>query len=198
MQLSKKKKIIIVIGVLLAIFVALNFNYLLANARLFFRGQKSILLTGDTVNQVEQKMAANQLIIPSLGISAPLIYVSEKSEAVYQKALEGGAVHFPGTANPGEAGNAYFFGHSSDYFWSKGKYKTVFATLPSVKIGESIFISDAAGAKYEYKVIESKKVAANDTSVLAQDLTRQILTLQTSYPVGTALARWVVIAKLRK
>lgn len=198
MQLSKKKKIIIVVGILLAIFVALNFNYFIANLKLFFRGQKSILLTGDTVNQVEQKMAANQLIIPSLGISAPLIYVSEKSEAVYQKALEGGVVHFPGTANPGEFGNAYFFGHSSDYFWSKGKYKTVFATLPSVKIGASIFISDATGAKYEYKVIESKKVAANDTSVLAQDLTRQILTLQTSYPVGTALARWVVIAKLRK
>src|SRR3989344_5629961 len=135
--------------------------------------------------------------IPSLNISVPMVYVYAATEKEFQAGLIDGVVHYPGTALPGEFGNCYIFGHSSDYIWSQGKYKTIFAPLPKTTIGTEIVISDNQGVKFVYTVIDSKKVSAKDLSVLKQDYTKKILTLQTSYPVGTALARWVVVAEMK-
>ncbi len=137
--------------------------------------------------------------VPSLGIRAPIMYISQTGEDAFQAALKNGVVHYPGTAMPGAFGNCYIFGHSSDYAWSNGKFKTVFALLPKIKIGAEIMISDQAGIQYTYVVTESKVVGNNETQYLGQGngKTKQ-LTLQTSYPVGTALKRFLAIAELRQ
>lgn len=142
--------------------------------------------------------APNHLSIPVLGIEAPIIYIDEKSEAVYQAALKTGVVHYPGTALPGEPGNVYIFGHSSDYLWSDGNYKTIFAKLPQIEQGKDIVVTDAAGRFFHYSVIETKVVGPRDMSVLSQgDGSRSLLTIQTSYPLGTALQRYIVVAELK-
>lgn len=143
------------------------------------------------------KISPFMLSIDSLNIRVPIVYVYAATEKEFQAGLIDGVVHYPGTALPGQAGNCYIFGHSSDYIWSKGKYKTIFAPLPKTTIGTEIVISDNQGVKFVYTVIDSKKVSAKDLSVLKQDYTKKILTLQTSYPVGTALARWVVVAEMK-
>jgi len=137
------------------------------------------------------------LKIGSLGIQTPIIYGIAKTEAAYQEALRNGVVHFPDTALPGELGNVYIFGHSSDYVWSPGDYKTIFARLPQIETGAEIEITNAAGKLFVYTVIETKIVGPRDLSVLDQfENKRHLLTLQTSYPLGTALQRYIVVAEL--
>lgn len=197
--LSLKKKIAILVAVCLAVFLILDFSYVWANVKFMFRGNKNTNQSGVATTEQSQKiMEPNLLIIDSLGIQAPVIYISEKTEKAYQAALINGVVHFPGTANPGQSGNVYIFGHSSDFFWSKGHYKSIFAVLPRIQKGAPIVLSDGIGEKFVYTVTDSHEVASNDLSVLDQGGNKKkLLTLQTSYPVGTALARWVVVAELK-
>jgi LPXTG-site transpeptidase (sortase) family protein len=139
---------------------------------------------------------ANRIIITSLGIDAPIIYTDSTTEAGFQEALRQGVVHYPGTALPGQPGNSYLFGHSSDLPWSKGQYKTVFAKLPDIKNGDEIKVSNQRGEAFVYRVFETRIIDPKDTSVLAQDKSRRILSVQTSYPVGTAQKRFLAIAEL--
>lgn len=195
--MSKKRKIVIVSITLVAIFVVLNYGYFLENIKYLVSNNQT--LVSNTAKNEEVVGTPNLLEINSLNIKAPIVYTNEKTEKAYQAALVNGVVHFPGTALVGDFGNVYIFGHSSDYLWSPGKYKSVFALLPKISIGEEVLITNQVGQIFKYKVIESKKVSANDLTVLGQQgYKRKLLTLQTSYPVGTALARWVVIAELEK
>lgn len=140
----------------------------------------------------------NMLYVDSLNISVPVVNAKKVGEKYFQAALIDGVAHYPGTALPGQLGNDYIFGHSSDYAWSKGHYKKIFSTLPKIQKGASIRITNSQGTEFVYTVFDSRKVSAKDLSVLSQKgFKKRLLTLQTSYPVGTALARWVVVAELK-
>lgn len=143
------------------------------------------------------KVEPNMLWIDSLGIKAPIVEVTARNEKAYQEALKHGIGHFPGTAAAGQWGNMYLFGHSSDFSWSSGEYKTVFALLPKIQVGDTIVVSGADGTPYEYRVTETAVVSPKDLSVLDQyGNQKRMLTVQTSYPLGTALRRFVAKAEL--
>lgn len=184
----------------IVVFVAMNFGFFSARASLLLRGPAPVAEVPTAADQPAgeaPRMAPDRLVIPSLGIDAPLVYGTAKSEVAFQLALRDGVVHYPGTARPGEPGNAYYFGHSSDYAWAKGDYKTVFATLTSIEVGARVIVSDADGKAHDYVVTGSRVISPKDMSVLDQgDGTEARLTLQTSYPLGTALKRFIVEAKL--
>ncbi len=137
----------------------------------------------------------NMVYIESMNIKVPLQFAKSANEKSYQEALLTGVAHHPNTVLPGQVGNVFIFGHSSDYKWSKGKYKTIFATLPKIQQGAEIIVTNSQGAGYKYTVTDSLEVEATDISWLAQNTSGQkLLTLQTSYPVGTAKRRWIVRA----
>lgn len=138
------------------------------------------------------------LWIPSIGVEAPIIYVERREETAYQEALGRGVGHFPGTAVPGETGNVYIFGHSSDFAWSDGDYKTVFALLTELRPGDIVKASDHEGTMHSYAVTGTAVVDPGDLSVISPDGSdeKRMLTLQTSFPLGTALKRFVVTAEL--
>lgn len=139
----------------------------------------------------------NMLWIPAIGVETPIIYVETANEAAYQEALAHGVGHYPGTPEPGQPGNAYVFGHSSDFSWSKGSYKTVFALLPELEVGDIITASDRSGGVWNFRITETRIVEPDDLSVLDQhDNEKRMLTVQTSYPIGTALQRYVVVSEL--
>ncbi len=187
------KKILLFLGIFAFLFVVVNWQYFWQNLRYSF-----VKNPGTTALSASSTAEPDMLIIDSLGIKAPIIYVSEKGEPVYQEALKNGVVHFPGTAEVGQLGNVYIFGHSSDYFWSQGKYKTVFALLPRIKKGAEIWVSDAKGVQFKYIVTDSFVASANDVKFLDQQgNTKKLLTLQTSWPIGTALKRWIVRAEIK-
>lgn len=187
--------IFIVIGAA-AVFGLLNYQYFWAQVN-FFVSPPPVQSPTALPPTVNEKGEPNQLSIPSLGIKAPIVYAQEANEKVFQAALTNGVAHYPGTAAIGQAGNAYIFGHSSDFVFSKGHYKTVFALLPKIKIGDEVMVSDHAGQIYTYRIFETTVVAPTDIHYLSQDTGgKAILTVQTSYPVGTALKRFLARAEL--
>lgn len=197
---SKILKIILgVLGIVLLGFVLLNFDY--------FSQQIQYHVNRTFVTEVQREirrdeknivLEANELYIPTLEIRAPIIFIDGVGEEVFQPALEKGIVQYPGTAPVGVVGNTYIFGHSSDFILSKGDYKTVFALLPNIEIGAVIQVTNERGELFEYIVYEKFVAEKTATYLLDQDTKgKKILTLQTSYPIGTALQRYIVKAELK-
>ncbi len=147
----------------------------------------------------------NRIEIPSLSINAPIVEPDlglKAIEAQDWKALEQqihdtltkGVVHYPGTAEPGQTGNAVLTGHSSNVFWELSDYNTVFALLPKIKVGDEIWITYHQD-RIHFRVTETKEVTPKDVSVLAQG-TGKTLTLVTCTPVGTDYRRLIVTAEV--
>lgn len=182
------KKIILSILLLVVITVGLNYEY--------FWKQLNYYFAGTSLKDESAPLSADMLVISSLGIKAPIVYIDQADEKHFQQGLKSGVVHYPGTASPGQVGNVFIFGHSSDYFWSSGGYKAVFALLPKIKIGEEIWVTDNQANTFVYKTIKSVMANPDDTSFLDQNTSgKKLLTIQTSYPLGTALRRWIVVAQ---
>ncbi|MEK7183084.1 MAG: sortase [Patescibacteria group bacterium] len=198
--MTQKQGYLLAAGLFVGALMIMGFPYF--QARFLSTGTLPLAEGADSVadesGTVVETAEPNTLKIASLAIETPVIYVEDKTESVYQEALRDGVVHYPGTALPGEHGNVYIFGHSSDYVWSPGEYKTVFARLPTIELGAVIEITDAEGKLFHYIVTETKVVGPRDLTVLDQlNYAKQILTLQTSYPLGTALQRYIVVAELK-
>ncbi len=141
---------------------------------------------------------ANTISIPKIGVTAPIIYVNTKTEAAYQDAMSRGVGHYPGSANPGEIGNVFIFGHSAGPLWrGKNPYLKIFSLIPKLEKGDSVFVSDSRGRVFEYRVFDGFPVKPNDVYVTSQETNgRRLLTLQTSWPLGTSLGRYVIRAEL--
>lgn len=190
---QKIKKIWLALALALGVLLVLNLGFFWQNLKYtFFKPTHPARFA-----EVKSSYDPDMLRIESLGIKTPIIYVEGKSEAVYQKALQKGVVHFPGTALPGQYGNVYIFGHSSDFAWSPGEYKTIFALLPRIQKGDKVVLTDGRGNPFTYLVTDSFVARARDIELLDQgEYKKRRLTLQTSYPIGTALMRWIVIAEM--
>lgn len=144
----------------------------------------------------------NRLIIPKLDKNVPIIESDpekllnadwETLENTFQGDLQSGVLHYPGTAEPGEAGNIFITGHSSYYLWDSGNYKDVFARLTQLEVGDDIIVYYDQ-QKYHYRVREKKEVKKDDVSVLSQT-DEHLLTLMTCTPLGTNLRRLIVVAE---
>lgn len=144
----------------------------------------------------------NRLIIPKLDKNVPIIESDPEKllnadwatlEDTFQDDLQNGVLHYPGTADPGEAGNVFITGHSSYYLWDSGRYKDVFARLAKLEVGDDIILYYDQ-QKYHYRVRETKEVKKDDVSVLSQT-DEHLLTLMTCVPLGTNLRRLIVVAE---
>lgn len=136
----------------------------------------------------------NSLIIPKIEVKAPIIWQVVPDEKLMLKELQKGVVHYNGTGLPDEPrGNVFISGHSSYYWWDKGSYKTIFANLDKMEIGDEIALAYQEKV-YIYKVFEKIVVKPNQVEVLnATD--KPILSLMTCIPVGTNLKRLIIKAQ---
>jgi len=151
------------------------------------------LQTSSSVDVSPAALHQSWLEIPSLGISAPLQFNVGADQM--EEALPHGAAAQSGSPEPGQPGNLFIVGHSSDYPWKHDQYATLFARNPRLKVGDTIDIYNAAGEKFTYKVSATKVVGASDFSV--EDQTSDpTLTLLTCYPIGTTFSRFIVQAHL--
>lgn len=142
-------------------------------------------------------MKDNSIYIPKIKVQAPVIWdVTAGSDVNTDmlRALEKGVARYPQTALPDQIGNVFLTGHSSNYWWEKGSYKTVFALLDRLVVGDMIYVK-YNGVLYTYKVTSQKVVKPTETSVLnpTKDPT---LSLMTCTPTGTSLLRRIVTASL--
>lgn len=105
--------------------------------------------------------------------------------------------HFPGTAIPGEVGNAFITGHSLlPQFADPNDYNAIFTKLPDLEVGDIVTV-ELQNNVYSYIVQYKKIVDPKDLSVL-KPITNgsKNLTLMTCVPPGTSLKRMVVITSL--
>ena len=192
------KRLLILVGVLFLAWIIINWPYFSKQIGYWFHTRSTETFTNQPSNEAE-KGEPNLLRIPSLDINAPIQYVDKVNEEIFQEALQNGIVHYPGTAEIGQLGNPFLFGHSSDFAGAEGNYKTVFALLPKIENGAEILVSNKDGVVYRYQVFDQFVAKKTDLFVLDQrDYKEKLLTLQTSYPVGTALKRYIVVARLKE
>jgi len=74
----------------------------------------------------------NLLELPQFGIKAPIWTVTSPDEKLIYQKLRQGVVLYPGSAAPGQ-GYTVILGHSSQYPWQPGRYKSVFSLLSQLK-----------------------------------------------------------------
>jgi len=186
------KKIVLILGVIALGAIALNWGYWFDHIRYLVGANSFSLPISDSAEYAEP----DTIYIEKLGLSAPIIYVEERTEDAYQEAMTRGVGHYPGTAIVGDLGNAYLFGHSSRAPWTNSDYNTIFSLIPKLEIGDEIKATDHEGRIYTYKVVRKFVVDPDYTGVLDQyDNEKRIMTLQTSWPLGMTLRRYVVIAE---
>ncbi len=141
----------------------------------------------------QNNLPNNRLIISKLNLNAPINWDVPNQNQTVMDSLESGVAQIQGTAKPGEAGNIFIVGHSSNYIWAKGNYKQVFALLPNLSVGDQIIIT-YQNQEYDYTVNKIETVSPNDISVM--DIGNQPeLSLMTCTPIGTNLNRLIIIAK---
>ncbi len=186
---------LIVVGVIVVGTVALNFGYWMDQVRYLGGGESFTLpLTADA-----EYAEPNTIYIDTLGLTAPIIHVTETNEKAYQEAMTHGVGHFPGTAEIGAYGNAYIFGHSSRAPWNNSDYNTIFSLIPRLEIGDTIRATDREGRVHTYTVTRKFVVDPENVGVLDQHaFKKRILTLQTSWPLGMTLRRYVVQAEIQE
>lgn len=108
-------------------------------------------------------------------------------EGVDRGSLRSGAGHMPGTALPGQPGNAVISGHRTTY-------GAPFFHLDRVAPGDVITVATTSGV-HAYQVVETRLVAPDETWVTGQ-WEGAWLTLTTCNPVFSARERLVVVSRL--
>jgi sortase A len=110
--------------------------------------------------------------------------------------LKKNAIHYPGTALPGEYGNTVIFGHSAlPQFFRPKDPLTIFNPLTKITVGDTVNIR-FDGIKYSYSVKKISEVEPDRIEVLSQDFSTHELTLITCVPLGTYWHRLVIKAEL--
>jgi LPXTG-site transpeptidase (sortase) family protein len=145
----------------------------------------------------------NRIIIPKLGKNIPLVDVDHSSNVkygdmqnIFMEELKKWVVRYPGTARPGEFGNAFIFWHSSNYPWVVSEYNDVFALIDTLKKGDDIIVYYDQ-KKYTYRISDRAIVDPGDTKVLsARDPKKKEISLMTCWPVGTTLERYIIFGEL--
>lgn len=108
---------------------------------------------------------------PAIGLSVPVY------EGTSEASLSAGTGHLSGTGYPWIPGsNTYIAGHRIGYPGTASDY--VFWDLPSLAVGDEIYLTDANGKTYTYAVSEILEVPVTDLSVTAP-VGRDVVSLQT-------------------
>ena len=104
------------------------------------------------------------------------------TDSPIQRKLQDGVVHIAFTPMPGETGNSYIVGHSSNYSWVPSAYNSVFKPLErKSQPGEEFIIYDRFGRELRFRVFETLEILESDTATAYQNYPdKRVVTLQTS------------------
>lgn len=136
--------------------------------------------------------------ISSYSLSIPKINIENAVVSTDDMDLSRHLINYPGTSFPWKFGNAVIFGHSTlPQLFNKTDYKTIFANLYKLKIGDEIQTS-VNGVIYKHAIYSITVVDPVNTEALAQTYDNSYLTLVTCTPPGTIWKRLIVKARLNK
>ncbi len=190
-------------------FIVFGFNLFIFNGRFIYAQVKyhflgpepidakivdSLLKNSDDSVCEENKslQIPQRIIIPSLGIDAPIIWPENTNEDSLQGALENGVAFWPESALPENGGTTIILGHSSAYPWYKGDYGSIFGLLNKLNPGDEIWIFSPK-KKYIYQVLEKEIRLPKDLNIEKQD-SQPILYLLSCWPINTNWKRIAIKA----
>ncbi|EKE29434.1 MAG: hypothetical protein ACD_2C00175G0002 [uncultured bacterium (gcode 4)] len=170
----------------------------------YFSPKKLVPLNSNVNLSVDIVPYENRLIIPKIWKNIPLVDVDSRRwnldftnlENIFMNELEKWVLRYPWTAKPGETGNAFIFGHSSNYPWLKWDYNDVFAMLDQLNFWDEIIVYYNQ-KKYTYVITEKKVIKPGNVKILERDPTKKELSLMTCWPIGTSINRLITFAELK-
>lgn len=133
-----------------------------------------------------------RIIIPSLGIDAPVIWPDNTSENALQRALEKGVAFWPESSLLGQNGITIILGHSSAYPWYQGEYGSIFSLLNKLNQGDEIWVYSPQN-KYVYQVLEKEIQMPQNLNIKKQD-GNSVLYLLSCWPISTDWKRITIKA----
>lgn len=114
-------------------------------------------------------------------------------EGLAQEQIDRGPSHYPDSAAPGGDGNFAVAGHRTTH-------GAPFGELDRLRAGDEVRVTDRAGRRFVYRVVEQRVVAPTDTWVVDADplgTGRPMLTFTTCHPRFSARQRLIVWAELQ-
>lgn len=151
--------------------------------------QAQIVKTDDTYTIQIPKILAYSKVVEN---------VSPFDEAEYNRILKSNVVaQAKGSAIPGsgKGKSIYIFAHSSGENLGKVRSNAVFYLLGELKKDDEIYLN-YLGQEIKYRVYDKKIIKGDDISYLNyQDLEKEVLILQTCWPIGTDWNRLIVLAE---
>lgn len=130
--------------------------------------------------------ASIRLIIPVIGIDAPIVLANTTDKHIIEKELEKGVVRYPDSN--------IILGHSSAYPWYRGSYGSVFSLLNKLQPEDKLFIY-SANRKYAYQVIRKEINLPKDLD-FSEAKNESTIYLVSCWPVNTNWKRIIVKAIL--
>jgi len=139
--------------------------------------------------------SSNLLEMPQFNIKVPILEVETPDSGIIYKKLKEGVVLYPGSDIPGK-GYSIIVGHSSQYPWDSGRYRSVFALLNQLEQGDKIYVFwNQKPLVFE---VRDKNIflpwpqGTEGTETIFPPSDEITLILQSCWPVGTASKRVAV------
>lgn len=142
----------------------------------------------------------NRIIIWKINLDVPIVDSKYKNESDFtqwnfNEELENGVVKYPTTPAPWKLGNTLIFWHTSQEWWQKNPYWTVFSKIPNLELWDEITVI-RWWKLYKYKIIE--KIVVSPKNVDAQYKKYQngdYITLMWCYPIWRTDKRMMITAE---
>jgi hypothetical protein len=117
-----------------------------------------------------------------------------------QRLLKAGVVHIPISPAPGQVGNSYIIGHTSNFPQVKSSYNTIFKPFESKsRVGDQLTIWDHKCRQLTFRVFEAFAIGEYDTATAYENMgNRRVVTLQGSIldAYFQPTKRWLTRAEL--
>ena len=156
----------------------------------------------EQIKKVEVKPGEFYINVPKIMATAKIIpNVSPFNEKEYLEILKNNVVaQAKGTNMPGSGKGkmTYIFAHSSEQGAAMARKNAVFYLLGELINNDPIFVN-YEGKIYQYKVYDRKVISSKDVEYLKySDPNKEVLILQTCWPIGTDWKRLIIFAELVK
>lgn len=125
-----------------------------------------------------------QIVIPAIDTESVIIEPKEQDIAILNAALARGAVRYPGSAGPGEIGNLFIFGHSSELPVVHNKAYKVFNRAKELEAGDAIKVREDS-REYLY-IVKSVSVRRASEAAIHLETPKKLLTLVTCRLIGAS------------
>jgi LPXTG-site transpeptidase (sortase) family protein len=204
---SKKKKVAFYLANLIIFISVIYFAYLykpliVSIVDFKFRSEEKIkIISQQTEKKVTEKKEEKifEIIIPRIAARSDIIAnISPYNPEAYLKILDQDKIaHSKISSLPGKGKNTmtYLFAHSTQQSLGMVRKNSIFYLLDKVRDNDFVYVIHG-GNFYKYRVYLKKVISDRESEYLKfTDKEREILILQTCWPIGTNWKRLLIFAE---